>query len=160
MHARISALLPVALAVAAFGSACGNGDSNVRQGYIEAEFVYVSSPYAGRLEKLAVQRGASVKAGDPLFTLEDTPEKAAREETERRRAQALASFKDLKRGRRPSEIDAVRAQVKQAQAALDLAQKELQRQERLIKTPGATTPQDLDRARALRDQERERVTQL
>ncbi|HYC48959.1 MAG TPA: HlyD family efflux transporter periplasmic adaptor subunit [Burkholderiales bacterium] len=139
---------------------CGNGESSVRQGYVEADFVYVSSPHSGKLEKLAVRRGAAVNAGDLLFALDDTPERAAREETERRRAQALANFKDLKRGRRPSEIESVRAQVKQAQAALDLAHRELARQEKLIKVAGATTPQELDRARAVRDQERERVTQL
>ncbi len=47
------------------------------QGYVEGEFVYVSSQLAGPLQSLDVQRGAQVKAGDPLFELDRTVEKAA-----------------------------------------------------------------------------------
>ena len=148
------------LAAAAALGACGNGDDNLRQGYIEGDFVYVSSAYSGRLEELAVQRGAQVKAGDFLFALDDAPEKAAREEAARRRAQAAATLTDLKKGQRPSEVDALRAQLGQAQAALELAQKEVLRQEKLVRVPGATTEQELDRARATRQQNRERVAQL
>ena len=62
-------------------AACSRSSSSRRlQGYIEGEFVYVASPLAGSLQKLAVQRGAEVKAGDLLFLLDETPEKAAREE--------------------------------------------------------------------------------
>ncbi|HEX2826914.1 MAG TPA: HlyD family efflux transporter periplasmic adaptor subunit [Burkholderiales bacterium] len=141
-------------------TACSQHDDNLRQGYIEGDFVYVSSPYAGRLDKLAVERGGTVKAGDWLFSLDETPERAARDEAARRRAQAAASLSDVKKGRRPSEIDSLRAQLGQAQAALDLAQKEVQRQEKMIRVAGATTEQDLDRARSTRQQNLERVAQL
>ena len=140
--------------------ACSKRDVNLLQGYIEGDFVYVSSQYSGRLEKLAVQRGATVNAGDFLFALDDAPEKAARDEVERRRAQAAANLQDARKGRRPSELEALRAQIGQAQAALDLAQKEVLRQEKLIRTPGATTEQELDRARSTVRQNRERVIQL
>jgi HlyD family secretion protein len=139
---------------------CSDPDANLRQGYIEGEFVYIASPYSGKLEKLAVQRGATVKLGELLFALEDTPEQAARDEAIRRRAQALANLKDATKGRRPSELDSLIAQLTQAQAALDLAQKEVERQEKLIRVAGATTEQDLDRARSTRDQNRARVAQL
>jgi HlyD family secretion protein len=139
---------------------CSHRDENLLQGYIEGDFIYVASAYSGRLEKLAVQRGGTVKAGDFLFSLDDAPERAARDEAERRRAQALANLEDAKKGRRPSELDALRAQVGQAQAALDLAQQEVLRQEKLIKVPGATTEQELDRARSTLRQSRERVVQL
>ncbi len=45
----------------------------------------------------------------------------------------------------------------QAQAALTLSEKEFARQERLIRTPGATSQQDFERARSARDQDRERL---
>jgi HlyD family secretion protein len=139
---------------------CGEPNANLRQGYIEGDFVYISSPHSGKLEKLGVQRGATVKTGEFLFALDDTPEQAARDEAIRRRAQALANLKDATKGRRPSELDALIAQLKQAQAALDLAQREVARQEQLIRVAGATTEQDLDRARSTRDQNRARVAQL
>src|SRR5262245_22845273 len=77
---------------------CGPPERNRVQGYVEGEFVYVASPLAGALESLAVQRGARVKAGDLLFALESTPERAARKEAERRLAQARANWEDVKKG--------------------------------------------------------------
>jgi len=61
---------------------CSDPPKNRFQGYVEGEFVYVGSPLAGTLESLQVRRGQQVKAGDPLFTLDGTPEKAAREQIE------------------------------------------------------------------------------
>jgi HlyD family secretion protein len=65
----------------------------------------------------------------------------------------------MKKGKRPSEIESIEAQLSQAKAALALSEKDLARQEELSRS-GATTPQDLDRARAAHDQNREKVTQL
>ena len=141
-------------------AACTTRDDDLRQGYIEGDFVYVSSAYPGRLDSLAVQRGTVVKRGDALFSLDDSPERAARDEAARRRAQAAANLSDAKKGRRPSELDSLRAQLGQAQAALDLAHREVLRQEKMIKVAGATTEQELDRARSTRQQNRERVIQL
>jgi len=129
------------------------------QGYVEGEFVYVSSSVAGALETLHVARGASVKVNEPLFGLEDTPQAAVRDEAAQRLEQARASLEDLKKGKRPSEIEAIDAQLQQARAALELAEKELLRQENLSRS-GATTPQELDRARAAYDQYSQRVAQL
>lgn len=156
-------LLPVGAALLALAlvAGCGRqGSSEKFQGYVEGEFVYVSSPLAGTLKSLDVQRGAQVGAGAPLFSLDDTPERAARDEAERRAAQALATLEDARKGKRPSEIDSIDAQLKQARAALVLSEKELARQERLMRTPGATSQQELDKARSTRDQDRQRVAQL
>jgi HlyD family secretion protein len=58
-------------------SSCNSRNQNRFQGYVEGEFVYVAPPLAGQLESLKVQRGDQVKAGDPLFALDETAEKAA-----------------------------------------------------------------------------------
>ena len=63
-------------------SSCSDPPKSRFQGYVEGEFVYVASPLAGTLESLHVRRGDQVKAGDPLFALDETPEKAAREQIE------------------------------------------------------------------------------
>jgi HlyD family secretion protein len=138
---------------------CDRPDEGRVQGYVEGEYVYVASPLAGVLETLSVQRGVQVAAGDPLFALDNTPEKAALEEAKSRLAQARATLEDAKKGRRPSEVEALEAQLGQARAALALSQKELARQEELTRS-GATTPQDLDRARAAHDQNLQRAAQL
>jgi HlyD family secretion protein len=61
-------------------AACGDRPQDRFQGYVEGEFVYVASPLAGQLETLAVQRGQQVAVGQPLFALDETTEKAAREQ--------------------------------------------------------------------------------
>ena len=65
-----------------FAGGCSDPPSNRVQGYVEGEFVYVASPLAGTLESLKVRRGAQVKAGDPLFALDETMEKAARDQAQ------------------------------------------------------------------------------
>src|SRR6266508_5218791 len=65
-----------------FLGSCSDPPKNRFQGYVEGEFVYVASPLAGTIESLHVRRGDHVKAGDPLFALDETPEKAAREQIE------------------------------------------------------------------------------
>lgn len=138
---------------------CRRPAPNEVQGYVEGEFVYVASPQAGRLDALDVERGMQVKAGDPLFRLEGEPETAARDEAQQRLDQARATLEDLKKGKRPSEIEAIEAQLRQAQDASTLSQEEFSRQENLF-AAGATTQQSLDRARATRDQDRQHVAQL
>ncbi|MDP9133025.1 MAG: HlyD family efflux transporter periplasmic adaptor subunit [Nitrospirota bacterium] len=139
---------------------CSKPDRDRLQGYVEGEFVYIASPFAGALESLHVQRGSQVKAGDPLFRLDSTSEKSVRDEAERRLAQARATWEDVKKGKRPSEIEAIRAQLKQVRAASRLSASEFTRQEGLMGVPGATVEIDVDRARSTRDQTRQRVAEL
>jgi HlyD family secretion protein len=61
---------------------CSDPPENRFQGYVEGEFVYVASPFAGQLETLSVQRGQQVTTGQPLFALDETAEKAARDQIE------------------------------------------------------------------------------
>jgi HlyD family secretion protein len=75
-------------------SGCGQPKRLRVQGYVEGEFVDVSSQLAGPLQTLSVQRGAYVKAGDPLFELDRTVEKAALDSA---KASLTFSEKDFKR---------------------------------------------------------------
>lgn len=148
-----------ALAALGIFTGCSRPASDLVQGYIYGEFVYVSSPYASTLKTLHVRQGAQVKAGDILFTLENVSEKSAKDEAEWRLEQARENLKDAQKGKRSSEIEAIRAQLKQAEAALLLSEKELSRQESLFLS-GLTAAQETDRARSTYDQNRERVRQL
>ena len=113
--------------LAAALAAYGNPSEGVFQGYAEGKFVRVAAPFAGSLQNLQVKRGTLVKAGDPLFTLEQVNEAAARREAEEHARNAGAQLADLKKSRRPSEIDAVRAQLAQARASLKLSTVNLSR---------------------------------
>lgn len=134
---------------------CNTKAPDYYQGYAEGEFVLVAAPSAGRLEKRWVQRGQEVKAGDPLFTLEQENEKANRLEAEARVRTAEAALANLMAGRRQSEIDAVKAELAQAEEALKLSALQRQRTEDLF-AKGYIARADLDEARTnhARDQER------
>lgn len=116
------------------------------QGYVEGEFVHVASPLAGRLDKLAVTKGARVEAGAPLFTLEQVAEQATRREAAERLRQAEARLADLKKGQRPTELAAIEARIAQARAAADLSAKEAARISRLHESR-VVSDDDFDRAR-------------
>jgi HlyD family secretion protein len=149
------ALLAVALGGLLAG--CKPSTRTTVQGYVEGEFVYVASPLAGALEELPVQRGMQVKSGDPLFALECGAETAARAQAAKRLEEGRAQLEDARKGRRPPEIAALEAQLDQSRAALVLSQKEFERQNGLFRT-GVSSAQDLDRARAARDQDQQRVS--
>lgn len=158
LRARLG--LGIVLASLGLLAGCDRPDRDYVQGYVEGEYVYVASPLAGALESLRVQRGAQVQAGEVLFELERAAEAAARSEAERRLAQARATLEDVKKGKRPSEIESIAAQLRQARAALVLSESEFARQDNLMRTPGATAELDFVRARSARDQNRQRVAQL
>ena len=147
------------LAALATLAGCNPVDPNRVQGYVEAEFVYVAAPCPGALKSLDVRRGAQVQAGDRLFELDRQPELAAHDEAQRRLATAQANWADAKKGKRPSEIDSLVAQLRQAQAAQAFSQSDLARREELLPSGGSSV-EERDRARAARDQDRHRVAQL
>ena len=81
-----------ALVALFFIGSCRHPPTNRFQGYVEGEFVYVASPLAGTLESLHVQRGQQVKAGDPLFALDETAERAARDQAKAQLVLSEAEF--------------------------------------------------------------------
>jgi HlyD family secretion protein len=129
------------------------------QGYLEGEFVHVASPLGGRLDKLAVRKGARVEAGATLFTLEHAGELATQQEATNRLQSSRARLADLKKGLRPSELTALEARIEQARAAADLSKRELDRMSDLFKT-GATAASDFDRARLTHDRNMRAVEQF
>ena len=129
------------------------------QGYIEGEFVYVAPPLGGQLTNLAVARGTEVAAGQLLFVLEASAEASGVREAEEKLAQAGARLEDLKKGKRPTELASLEAQLKVAQANLELARLEWNRQSRLQKDQ-VISEQEWEIARARLAVEEARVNSL
>jgi HlyD family secretion protein len=142
-----SAGLPVALALAALALAgCSGSRAKDWQGYLEGEFVYVASPLGGRLETLAVEKGARVQKGSPLFALEHAAEADALRQATQELDAATAQLADLTKGSRPEEIAALEAKLGQSRAAAEISRLDLARQEELFRA-GAITASDFDHAR-------------
>jgi HlyD family secretion protein len=138
------ALAPVAALLA--GAGCSKSAPPPWQGYLEGDFVYVSSPLPGRLEKLSAEKGSRVAAGAPLFALERDAEVAAGRQASQELQAARAQLEDLRKGSRPEEIAALEAKVGEARAAAELSRRDLERQEALYRG-GAISAGDFDHAR-------------
>jgi HlyD family secretion protein len=148
-------LLLAALALAG----CSRPAGASWQGYFEGDFVYVAAPLAGRLDHLAVQKGARVTAGAPLFTLEQSAEVAARREAAGRLSQSESRLEDLRKGQRPTELAALEARLAQASASADLSARDLQRVTRLHDTQ-VLADEDYDRSRLTHEADVKQVTEL
>lgn len=140
-------------------AACSDQGPRSYQGYAEGEYVRVAAPFAGTLQTLAVKRGAQVKAGDALFALEQENEAAARREAEERLKNAEAQLANLRKGKRPTELDAIRAQLAQAEAGLKLSAVQLKRQEQLV-AQNFISRERLDEARTAHARDTEHVSEL
>lgn len=129
------------------------------QGYLEGEYIYVAAPLAGQLDQLAVQKGARVAAGAPLFTLERSAELAAQRQAADQLQAVQARLADLKKGSRPTELAGLEARLGQARAAEQLSKLDLARQEELFKTH-VIAEADIDRARLTHNRDTHAIEEL
>jgi HlyD family secretion protein len=152
---RHMATLAAVLALAA----CSRAGDATLPGYAEAELVHLSSPLGGTLATLAVVRGQRVEPGAELFRLDTDSEALARGEAQARVEQAQAQSADLRKGRRPLELQALEQQLAQAAAALAASTAQLERNEQLVRQ-GFIAAAQLDDLRAARDRDAARVREL
>ena len=125
--------LSVLFALPATFVACAPADEEATMsGYAEAELIYVAPPAAGTLVSLAVNRGDTVKRGQLLYALDTDAEALGREAAQARSERALAQAQNLRKGRRPAELQAIDQQLAQAEAALAASTSALQRNQQLV----------------------------
>ena len=159
MNTRHLFSLGALLAVVAALTGCSPSPTGTWQGYLEGEYVYVAPPLGGALTHLTVARGDTVKAGQPLFDLERQSEAAVAAQAEKDLAQAQAQLADLQKGKRPTELASLTAQLDRARASLKLSTAELARREQLVSTH-VISKEELDQARAQQNTDQAQVDQL
>ncbi|MFN8589077.1 MAG: HlyD family efflux transporter periplasmic adaptor subunit [Candidatus Eisenbacteria bacterium] len=143
--------LPAIAVLAVAGSLSCGGPTRVRgSGTIELDEVDVASLVGGRILRLAVEEGDTVKAGDTLAVLSrgEVAAELAAQLAQAQRAESQA--RDLAAGARPAEVLVARAQLAAAQADRRLAEAQFTRTDKLARTQ-AVAQAELDRARATRD---------
>ncbi len=142
---RLAAAAGLALLVA--GCRRGDGGTTVRlNGRIEAPTVDLAPKIAGRVVDVKVREGDRVKAGDLLVTLDLGETSFSVERDREALGSAEARLEDLRAGSRSQEVASAEADVADKRAVVDLARKELSRQEALM-AKKVGIPRDLDRAR-------------
>ena len=114
-------------------SACTPTPPPSWSGYVEGDYVYVSSALGGTLTSLSVRAGDQAAQGATLFTLDTDSEQAARKEADAHLAHARAAAANLDKGRRAIELEVVQAQLAQAQTQAQLAASDLAREEQLVR---------------------------
>ena len=138
---------------------CGREARDVFQGYAEADFIDVATSEPGQLESLGAAKGNAIAAGAPLFALEAAREAAALRQAQEQLAAAQAQLQDLRQGKRPPEVDVVRAQLEQARAEATRAAAERERDAAQFASGGIAQAQ-LDRSQAAADASAARVREL
>jgi HlyD family secretion protein len=135
-----------AAALAAAGCRAKDDGSVHLNGRLEAPVVDLAPKVAGRVVEVKVREGDRVKAGDLIARL-DLGETALAPERDARGLQsAEARFNDLRVGSRSAEIAGAEADVADKKAAVELARRELERQETLL-SKKVGTQRDTDTAR-------------
>lgn len=135
------------LAVAA--AACRPRDTGTLHlnGRLEAPLVDLGPKVAGRVLEVRVREGDHVKAGDVLVRLDLGDTAIAVERDREGLRSAEARYQDMAEGSRPPEIRAAEDDVADKRAQVDLAQRELERQQTLL-SKKIGTQQDFDLAKA------------
>ncbi|MFO1267173.1 MAG: HlyD family efflux transporter periplasmic adaptor subunit [Rubrivivax sp.] len=110
------------------------------------------------MTRLDVQRGQKVARGAPVFALDASSERDARDRS-RRGSPPRAQAANTTKGRRSDEIAVTQAQLAQAQAQADLADAELARRRALVAQNFISAAQ-LDDAKAAAEQAHGRVAEL
>lgn len=120
-----------ALGLAGLLIGCTPSSDRGYQGYIEGEYLYLAAPQGGYLKTLDVPRGSRVTNGQTVFSIAGDPDAQALNEAEAKAGAAREKLENLKEPRRPSEIAALEANLRAAEAARKLAQIQLGQQEAL-----------------------------
>ncbi|MBV8741371.1 MAG: HlyD family efflux transporter periplasmic adaptor subunit [Sinobacteraceae bacterium] len=138
---------------------CSGSHEDIYQGYVEGEFVYLSSSQPGRLEHLAVSRGQQVAAGVQLFALEAVAEKAEQVQAQQQLAAAEAQLADLATGKRPPELAVIRSQLAQAEVTARRSRLQRERDEAQYRAGGISHEQ-LESTVAQAESDQTRVREL
>jgi HlyD family secretion protein len=128
-------------------------------GYVEGETIMIAAPQAGRIAARPAVKGAAIKAGDLLFSLDTAVAQAEMARAEAAVHTAEAQLANLLTGKRELELEPIRAQRREAEAGLTLARKEMRRTSTLASS-GAAAQARLDQADAAVAQYEARIAQF
>ena len=139
-------LLAISVAVVAYYGLRPGGAPVQYQGWVEADFIFVSPDEVGRIEKMSVREGSTVDVGSPLFTLDDDLQRAAVAENEAavinaKQAYARADVLLKKVVGTQKAVDDAEMTLRSAQARLNSSKTRLERRQRF--SPVAGTIQEV-----------------
>ena len=130
---------------------CADRSGTVRaSGMVEMDEVDVASLEGGRIQRLVVEEGDSVRVGDTLAVLGRGELVAQVQAQVAQAGRAAAQSQEVVSGPRTEEIHKARADLASARAQVEWAEKDLARLEELLRG-NVIAAADVDRARTDRD---------
>lgn len=124
------------------------GDAVEATGTLEVIETDIAPTSPGRVTRVLVDEGATVRAGDTLAVLTIPTLSADVAQREARAASAAATLQEAERGPRAAEIASAEAELASAEASADRAAKDVERL-RPLAAKQSVSAQDFDAARAL-----------
>jgi multidrug resistance efflux pump len=159
MHQRARVVLPVLLIATLIGGgywwwnqrAVAEASALLSgSGTIEAEDVLITAEVAGRVQVMPAEEGQNVQAAEVLAQLDTALQEAQLEQAQAAVAVAEANLALLKAGSRAEEVAAAEAQVAQARAARDGAERAYENAMAILSNPQELAVQ-VAQAQAARD---------
>ena len=133
------------LLVLLFISCNGNNQDRIKaSGNIEATNIVVSSQVAGKVIQIFKDEGNRVNKSDTVIIIDPETYKLKLDEALASKEYAQAQYKLLKVGARSEDIKQAEDNLKQAQVAFDLAEKDKERMDNLFKSQTITKKQHDD----------------
>jgi HlyD family secretion protein len=128
-------------------------------GYVEGDYVLITPIEAAQIETVEIERGDRVETGEVLARLERRDAEISVAQARAALAQAESQVADLLVGKRPEEIDAIRASLNSARAQAVEARRVLDRQKDLL-DQGITSQANYDTAETSLELAEAKVTEL
>ena len=127
-------------------------------GTVEATEAQLGFQVPGRIDSIRVREGDSVRAGEPLASLDRVEATARRQQSAAQLAGAHALLEEMERGARSEELAQARAGRDAAQQRLEDAQRDFDRSQELIRTQ-VVSQQVFDKAKTTLDVARSQYQQ-
>lgn len=150
-------ILPAAAAVVIVAVVLGvvlnraqNGSALIASGTVEATEARLGFQATGRIERVTVREGDTVRAGAELASLDRAEAEARRDQARAQVRAAEAQLLELTRGYRPEEVQQAKSGMDAAQQRYDDAKRDLDRTTRL-RDGGAVSQEALDKAQVAYD---------
>lgn len=128
-------------------------------GYVEAEFTYISPYNGGTLDEIFVQKGQEIKVGDKLFSVGKEINEANLQIAINELEIAKLNYENLTKGKRDSEITAIKEQLNSANITFENAKKEYNRALNL-QNNGAISKSEFDLRKSNFENAKAKVSEL
>lgn len=140
-------------------SGCREDSPKSYQGYVEGDFVYISSESLAKIKNILVERGQNVVAGQELVILDDEVEKNQHEIARKNMTSEISALNDLSKGQRSTELAVTAAQISQAKHDAEVAVSKLSRYQKL-KESGYVSDFEIEQVKADKNLKQARVREL